>query len=112
MTVESQEKIDNEHFNVHSTIGDMISRNIEEVQNKRLTIEIQNSIFSKMGYVLSPVGNHTKVVGWAEFDNEKNRNILEKAGGLLLEGLKRFVEYVEEGGDIDQYDKKAMLVPL
>ncbi len=112
LAVESQEKLEGNRFLVHTTIGDMISETIEEIENKSITIKIEQSLFTKMGYILKPVGDYTEVIGWAEFDIEKNRNILEKVGGLLLESLKKFVEYIEDGGDIEEFDKKAMLVSL
>ena len=112
LTINSQEELPDDKFLVNTTIGDVISQTIEDVENKSITIKIEKSLFTKMGYILKSKRGHTEVIGWAEFENEKNRNVLEKAGGLLLDSLKRFVEFVHEGGDIDQYDKKAILVSM
>jgi len=71
---------------------------------------IEGGIFTSMGYVLKSKDDLTEVVLWGEFDDEKNEKILVKAGELLLEGLKRFVEFIEEGGNLDDYDKKQISV--
>lgn len=110
LSINSQEELDDGSVKVHSTIGDMVSRTIEDVKNKRIAIEIEGSIFNKMGYILKPIKKHTKIIGWAEFDDEDNRKVLVKAGTVLLESLKRFVEYVEDGGDIEEFDKNKILV--
>lgn len=47
---------------------------------------------------------------WGEFDDKKNEKILVKAAELLLKGLKNFAEFLEEGGKVDDFDKKQITV--
>ena len=110
LTVNENINIGPNKWEVKSTIGDLISTRVEEVENERVTFEIEGSIFTKMGYKLKPKGKKTKAICWGEFDDEKNKRILESAGGVLLEGLKRFSEYIEEGGAPESFDKKRLTV--
>ncbi len=110
LTVNENINIGPNKWEVKSTIGDLTSTRVEELENERVTYEIEGSIFTKMGFILKPKGNKTKVIGWGEFDDEKNKKILESAGGVLLEGLKRFSEYIEEGGNPESFDKKRLTV--
>jgi len=61
---------------------------------------------SAIGYVLSPKGDSVEVMIWAEFDNEKLEKAMGKAGEIFIESLKKFAEFLEEGGNPDEYDKK------
>ena len=63
-----------------------------------------------MGYLINSKGDKTDVTGWAEFKDEKNEKMIFKAGELLLDSLKRYAEYINEGGDPEAFDKKAQLV--
>jgi len=61
---------------------------------------------SAIGYVLSPKGDSVEVMIWGEFDNEKMEKAMGKAGEIFIESLKKFAEFLEEGGNPDDYDKK------
>jgi hypothetical protein len=108
LTVNDLKSIGPNKWEVKSTLGDLTSTRVEEVENERISLDIDGSIFTKMGYILKPKGDMTNVRCWGEFENEKNEKILTSAGGMLLESLKRFVEFVEEGGDPEDFDKKAL----
>ncbi|MFX0083090.1 MAG: hypothetical protein ACFE94_15180 [Candidatus Hodarchaeota archaeon] len=110
LTVNETQSIGPDKWEVKSTIGDLTSTRVEAKENERITFDIEGSIFNRMGYILKPKGNTTKVVGWGEFEDEKNKKMLESAGGILLESLKRFAEYVEEGGDPEEFNKKALTI--
>lgn len=110
LTVNENISVGPNKWEVKSTIGDLTSTRVETDENKRISFDIEGSIFTKMGYILKPKGDTTKVSLWGEFDDEKNEKILVSAGGILLEGLKRFSEYIEEGGDAESFDKKQLTV--
>ena len=42
--------------------------------------------------------------------NEKNEKILVRAWETLLKCLKNFSEFLEEGGDPEEFDKKQITV--
>jgi len=110
LTVNENISIGPDKWEVKSTIGDLTSTRIEAKETERITFDIEGSIFNRLGYILKSKGDTTKAVCWGEFDDEKNKRILESAGGMLLEGLKRFAEFIEEGGDPDRFDKKELTV--
>ncbi len=97
-------------FAVKSTVGDFTSTRIETIANEKLTLKIEGGIFNTMGYILAPKGDMVEVIIWGEFDNEKNEKILVKAGEIVLKALKLFAEFLEEGGDPEEFDKKQITV--
>ena len=110
LTVDKLNSIGPNKWEVKSTIGDLISTRVEEVENEKVSFDIEKSIFSKMGYILKQKGNLCHVDLWGEHEDEKNNKILTSAGGMLLDSLKRFAEFMEEGGDPENFDKKALTV--
>ena len=110
LTVNELQSIGPNKWEVKSTIGDLISTRVEEVENEKVSFDIEKSIFSKMGYILKPKRNVCNVLLWGEHEEEKNAKILTSAGGMLLDSLKRFAEFMEEGGDPENFDKKALTV--
>jgi len=61
-----------------------------------------------MGYVLEPKGDIVETTLWADLDNEKLAKGYEKVGELTLKGLKNFVDFLEEGGNPEDFDKKKL----
>jgi uncharacterized protein YndB with AHSA1/START domain len=110
LTVDSNTIIEKDKYHVKSNVGDFISIITDRIENELISFKMEGAIFSSMGYNLKPIGGETEVIGWANFPNEKQRKVLETAGGVLLDSLKRFVEYLEDGGNIDTYEKKEVLV--
>ena len=103
ITVKKLEVVEPDTYSVKTTVGDIISKVVERVENKGISMDIEGGPFNKMGYVLSPKGNTTEVMGWAEFDDPKQESILGMAGEMLLESLKKYAEYT---GDPENYNKK------
>ena len=110
LTVNELKSIGPNKWEVKSTIGDLTSTRVEEIENEKITLDIDGSIFTKMGYILKPKGDLCNIILWGEFENEKHRKMLISAGNMLLESLKRFVEFMEEGGEPESFDKKALTV--
>jgi hypothetical protein len=73
-------------------------------------MRIEGGIFTSMGYILKPKGDLVNATLWGEFDDENNEKLLVTAGELLLKCLKNFSEFLEEGGDPDDFDKKQIIV--
>ena len=97
-------------FDIKSTVGDFILSRTETIKNEKLSLKIEGGIFTAMGYLLSPKGDNTEVLLWGEFDDEKNEKVLVKAAEVLLECLKNYAEYLEEGGDPEEFDKKQITI--
>ena len=97
-------------YAVKGTIGDFTTTRTETVQNEKISMSIEGGPFSAMGYILSKKGDKTNATLWADFEDGKQEKMLVKAGELLLKSLKNFVEFVDSGGNPDEYDKKQVLV--
>ncbi|MBY8990920.1 MAG: hypothetical protein KGD58_09215 [Candidatus Lokiarchaeota archaeon] len=95
---------------VKSNVGDFTSTRTETVDPNKLSMRIEGGIFNSMGYFLSPKGHKVEVKLWGEFDDEKNEKILVKTGELLLQSLKNYSEFIEKGGNPDDFDKKQITV--
>lgn len=89
-----------------STVGDFTSIRTETVEPEKISMRIEDGIFNSMGYILNPKGDMVEATIWGEFDDEKNEKILVRSADILLKGLKNFAEFIEEGGNPDDFDKK------
>ena len=103
ITVKKLTVIEPDTYSVKTTVGDIVSKVVERDENKKISMDIEGGPFNKMGYVLTPKGNSTEVMGWAEFEDPKQEPILGMAGDMLLESLKKYAEYT---GDPEKYNKK------
>ncbi|MFX1309550.1 MAG: hypothetical protein ACFE9M_08740 [Promethearchaeota archaeon] len=106
ITVNESTEIGTDKYSVKTTVGDLISTITERLPDERISFAIEGGPFNKMGYILTPKGNDTEATIWAEFEDEKQEKILAIAGEMLLESLKKFAEYREAGGSIEEFDKK------
>lgn len=106
ITVKKLTTIEPDKYSVKTTVGDIISTVTERVENERISMDIEGGPFSKMGYVLTPKGDSTEVMGWAEFEDPNQESILGMAGDMLLESLKKYVDHLESGGSPAEYNKK------
>ena len=110
LPVKEASEISEGKFDIKSTVGDFTYIHTENVENEKHSASIEGGIFSAMGYIFSLKGDLVKAILWGEFDDEKNEKALRKAGELLLQSLKSFAEFLEEGGNADDFDKKEITV--
>ena len=89
-----------------TNIGDITSTISERVLNKKVSSTQEGSPMTAYGSILEPKGDLTNVTLWSEFEDPKNEKMLGRAGEIYLESLKRYAEYLEEGGEPSAYDKK------
>jgi len=90
---------------VKTTVGDFTSIRTETVENEKISLDIEGGVFDKMGYIIAPKGDGTEATIWAEFEDASKEKILLKAGEILLGCLKKYAEYIEGGGNPDEYKK-------
>ena len=105
-----QEREEGKEFLLKSTIGDILITSWDLVENEKATWHIEQSDMNSIGYILKPKGDIVETTVWVDFENKKLRKSFEKAGDLTLKSLENFVNFIEEGGDIEDYDKKQLMV--
>jgi hypothetical protein len=110
LAVKDISKISETKFDIKSTVGDFTTIRTETIEPEKLSMDIEGGIFNSMGYTLIPKGDMVEASIWGEFDDEKNEKVLVKAGELLLQCLKNYSEFLEEGGNPDDFDKKQITV--
>ncbi|KKL49487.1 hypothetical protein LCGC14_2315040 [marine sediment metagenome] len=106
ITVKENTIINADKFSLKTTVGDMVATVSERVEGERITFTMEGGPFDKMGYILTPKGDGTDAKIFAEFEDEGRAKVLEIAGEMLLESLRKFAEYKDAGGDIEQFNKK------
>jgi hypothetical protein len=104
--VSESTEIATDKYSIKSTVGDFISTITERVENEKISYSMEGSAFSKMGYIVTPKGDGSEVTIWAEIEDEKQEKMLLKAAEILLEGLKKFADFMEKGGNPAEFDKK------
>ncbi|MBY9004661.1 MAG: hypothetical protein KGD73_11855 [Candidatus Lokiarchaeota archaeon] len=107
---EISEKEGGKEFHLKSSIGDINIVDWEEVENERLTWHMKNSTMNSMGYILEPKGDLVETTLWVDLDNKKLAKGYRKVGELTLRSLKNFIEFLEVGGDPEDFDKKQLIV--
>ncbi|MHA2009454.1 MAG: SRPBCC family protein [Promethearchaeota archaeon] len=78
-----------------SNVGDITSTRIETNPPESLSATQEGSPMTSLGYVLKPKGDAVEATIWAEFDDE-----------MLLKSLKKYAEYLEAGGNPEEFSKK------
>ena len=104
------EKEEGQKYLLKSKVGDILVVGSENVENEYITWHIENSDMDAIGYIVEPKGDMTEVTVWTEFENKKLRKGYEKVADLVLKGLKNYVNFIEEGGNPEDFDKKQIMV--
>ena len=98
--------LEDRKYLLKSTIGDMIISKIEKVKDIHIKWNMEQSDLLSMGYILDEKLPIAKVELWVEFENKKFKKKFKEAANLTLDGLKKYIEFIEAGGNIDEYDKR------
>ncbi len=107
---EITEKEEGREFHLKSSIGDIFIVDWEQVENEYVTWHMKNSTMNSLGYILEPKGDIVETTLWVDLDNKKLAKGYEKVGELTLKALKNFVDFLEEGGNAEDFDKKQLMV--
>ena len=89
-----------------TNVGDITSTRLETNPPKSLSATQEGSPMTSLGYVLEPKGDIVEATIWSEFDDASQEPILGIAGEMLLKSLKKYAEYLESGGNPDEFNKK------
>ena len=89
-----------------TNVGDITSKRVETVPNECLSATQEGSPMTSLGYVLKPKGDVVEATIWSDFDDPGQEPILGIAAEMLLKSLKKYAEYLEAGGNPDEFSKK------
>jgi hypothetical protein len=89
-----------------TNVGDINSTRIETVAPERLAATQEGSPMTSLGYNLKPKGEVVEATIWAEFDDASQEPVLGIAGEMLLKSLKKYAEFLETGGNPEEFNKK------
>ncbi|MFX0179401.1 MAG: SRPBCC family protein [Candidatus Hodarchaeota archaeon] len=95
---------------IKSTGGDYTYATIERKENEMVTSKAEAEQFTSFGYVLKAKGDLTEVSSWIDYKIVEHEEILGRGIIYILNDLKNFAEYLEDGGDPGDYDRKKILV--
>jgi hypothetical protein len=88
-----------------TNVGDITNIEVENIPNEKMTSIQEGSPMQKIGYIFEPKGDATIVTLWAEFELEDQRSVMEMAGDLFLKSLKVYSDYLDDGGNPEDYKK-------
>lgn len=89
-----------------TNVGDITSTRMETKPPESLYAKQEGSPMTSLGYVLKPKGDVVEATIWAEFDDASQEAMLGIAGEMLLKSLKKYAEYLENGGNPAEFSKK------
>jgi len=109
---EISQKKEGEEVVLKSSVGDIFIVDWEQVENESVTWHMKSSNMNSIGYILEPKGNIVETTLWVDLDDEKLAKGYEKIGELTLKALKNYVDFLEDGGDPENFDKKQLMVSI
>jgi hypothetical protein len=89
-----------------TNVGDVHSTRVETIPNEKIYATMEGSPITGLGYLLNPKGDTVEVTLWAEFEDASQEVVLGIAGDVFIECVKKYAEYIEAGGNPDEYNKK------
>lgn len=100
------EILEGHKFLLKSTIGNIIINKIEKVKDVYIKWKMEQSDILSMGYILYEKLPITKVELWVEYEDKKFKKKFKETADLTLEGLKKYIDFIEAGSNIIEYDKR------
>jgi uncharacterized membrane protein len=89
-----------------TTVGDLTLILNEDIKNKRIAYDVEgNPLMQTMEFSIEAKGDICDVSLAGEFPEPDQEPILITAADVLLGSLKKYAEYLEEGGDPSSYKK-------
>jgi len=89
-----------------TNVGDITSTRLETAPPERVSATQEGSPMTSIGYILKQKGDVVEATIWSEFDDQNQEPILGIAAEMLLKSLKKYAEYLESGGNPDEFSKK------
>ncbi|MFX0001042.1 MAG: SRPBCC family protein [Candidatus Hodarchaeota archaeon] len=89
-----------------TNVGDITSTRVETKAPNSFYATQEGSPMTSLGYILKPKGDAVVATIWAEFDDASQEPVLGIAGEMLLKSLKKYAEFLESGGNPEEFSKK------
>jgi len=97
-------------YHFKTNVGDNYGTRIETIVNEKIYAKMEDSPITGFIYLMKPKGDLTEATIIAEFDDPAMESVLGMAGDMFIGCLKQYAEYLEDGGNPDEYDKKKKYV--
>jgi len=104
--------LDDDKIQLETDVGGITIIKTETDENKSATWYTEKSDMNSIGYILTPRANKTEVEIRTEFDDKKLSKLYKNTADTILTGLKKYVDYIEDGGDPALYKKWEVLTTL
>ena len=99
----------NKYF-VKSTSGDYTYDITEFIENKRISVKTDHPEITGVSYILNKKGDITEISCWVEYKTITYEKMIMRSLKIKTRSFKEYVEYIEDGGDPDEYDIKKRLI--
>ncbi len=109
-TVKEITELEPDKYSVKSITGDYIATITNQIENERVSLKVDHPDFNGYGYISKEKGDMTELSYWVDYKVVEHEKILARSIKFLLDELKKFVEYLEDGGDPSEYDRRQILV--
>lgn len=109
-TVNIVEQIGESRYLLKTSVGDVTITNTEFFELESVTWFMEKSDMNSIGYIVSSKDEIVEVRIFVDFDNPKFKKAFDKAAEFLLQGLKKYVDYLEEGGIPEEFDKGHLVI--
>ncbi len=104
--------LDDDKIQLETDVGGITIIKTETDENKSATWYTEKSDMNSIGYILTPRANKTEVEIRTEFDDKKLSKLYKNTADTILTGLKKYVDYIEDGGDPALYKKWEVLTTI
>jgi len=98
-------QLESKKYFLKTNVGDITNIEVENIPYEKMTSIQEGSPMQKIGYIFEPKDDKTVVTLWAEFELEDQREIMNMAGDLFLKSLKVYADYLNAGGNPEEYKK-------
>ncbi len=104
-------EIEDNKIKLDTDLGSFTIMDTETEENKIATWHMEKSDVNSLGYILAPKTKGTDVTIWTEFEDKKSTKLFKKTADLMLEGLRNYVNFIENGGDPARFNKWDLIIP-
>ncbi|MFX1391865.1 MAG: SRPBCC family protein [Promethearchaeota archaeon] len=110
ITVKEISNLEPNKGTVKSNVGDFTFKVMDQVENNKIIVEVDHPEFSGYGYILNDKEDLTELSYWVDYKQITREKIQARSLNILLNEIKNFTEFLEDGGDPEEYTRKQILV--